>query len=41
MNENVTENNRDNLEEVNNDFPDDTSPVAMEDCVNEELDDSN
>ena len=40
-NENDTENNRDTLEEVIKELPDDTSPVVMDDCVNEGLYDSN
>ena len=37
MNEYDTETNRDNLEEVIDQCTDDTSPVGVEDCVNEEL----
>ena len=41
MNENETETNLDTLVEVINEFPDDTSPVVMVNCVNGELEDSN
>ena len=41
MNENDTETNLYALEESIYEWLDDTSPVVMEDCVNEELDGSN
>ena len=40
INEKETETNRDTLEEVIYEFPNDTYQVVMEDYENEELDDS-
>ena len=41
MNENETENNWDTLEEVIDEFPDDTSPIVVEDFLNGELEYNN
>ena len=41
MNKNENGTNQDNLEEVIDEWPDDTNPVVMEDFVNEELENRN
>ena len=39
--ENEKETNQDTLKKLIEECPDDTSPVEMEDCVNDEVDDEN